>query len=324
MYSNDVIMITKCLSIISALLIQCHHTFALISAEYSSSAKQEDPELWNSTTTSLQNKKIVFIGDSVTRYQYLNLIHFIEFGYWNSGPRHVELQKEWPSWKEFFDLGRSRFHGREICDCLREDSEEWTKKSPRENRYYFHETSKLHVIYFSWMPPIALELNRTVIDNLKTNTSGGMTSSIYNAHINMTRSYFNLNRFLLAEVLSLSPDFVIVNQGIWRYGFENLANGSNLIDFAEALKLSSKVSIWKVTTASMYWRYVRPASDVHNNLFLETLKKHGILIFDAYNITASLTGRARENFVDHVHFYPHVYRVLNLELLSIILAYSNS
>jgi hypothetical protein len=63
---------------------------------------------WMSVRSCLFSRSISFIGDSVTRYQYLNLVHFRTHGEWYSSPS-LELQGMWTSWNEFYKGTSSNF-----------------------------------------------------------------------------------------------------------------------------------------------------------------------------------------------------------------------
>lgn len=65
----------------------------------------------------LAGRPLVFIGDSLTRYQYVTLLYFLEFGEWPAQllgtaehPSPV-IQKEWASWNDYFK-GSRRVTGR--------------------------------------------------------------------------------------------------------------------------------------------------------------------------------------------------------------------
>ena len=67
---------------------------------------------------TLRGKSIVFIGDSLTRYQYLNLVYFLATGKWSSPHPRNELDKEHASWQSFYRTTTQR-NQNEICDCYR-------------------------------------------------------------------------------------------------------------------------------------------------------------------------------------------------------------
>ena len=53
----------------------------------------------------LYNRHVVLIGDSLTRYMYLNLVNYLETGEWI--PRehpYSEVEKQWGSWTEFYEV----------------------------------------------------------------------------------------------------------------------------------------------------------------------------------------------------------------------------
>ena len=50
----------------------------------------------------LKDSRIVFVGDSLTRYQYLNFIYILHSNSWvGSSYPHLELESDWKSWKSF-------------------------------------------------------------------------------------------------------------------------------------------------------------------------------------------------------------------------------
>jgi len=115
----------------------------------------------------LANKSIVFIGDSRVRYQYMSLVHFLTYGYWNDcengttlfGATHCEVihynrtgeQKDgvnyWNTWyKNTNDIINS--HGSsELCDCYRPSP--FDAHRTRENRYFWRDVhcGKIRISY---------------------------------------------------------------------------------------------------------------------------------------------------------------------------------
>lgn len=88
------------------------------------------------TLDILKGKHILFLGDSVTRYQYLNLASFLSTGnpIWPTSPSS-EVEKEWPSWTAFYQGTNRRMNGQEVCDCFR--SPIFNPHLIVENRYWF-------------------------------------------------------------------------------------------------------------------------------------------------------------------------------------------
>ena len=80
----------------------------------------------------LSGKHIAFIGDSVTRYEYLSLVHFLSkkqymerYGASVSGEPSLVNEKDFSSWEDFFVNGSARIadavdaQAAELCDCHR-------------------------------------------------------------------------------------------------------------------------------------------------------------------------------------------------------------
>ena len=72
----------------------------------------------------LQNRHVLFLGDSVSRYMFLSLAQFLHQGAWDTAffPP-TEFEGYYSSWTEFFQVthGRLGGSGRAVCDCYRKD-----------------------------------------------------------------------------------------------------------------------------------------------------------------------------------------------------------
>jgi hypothetical protein len=80
----------------------------------------------------LRDEYVLFVGDSVTTYEYLSLANFLSFGdsslSWNStthGYPHVLAEQYWKlgesnPWDVYYAKTNERFAGNEICDCYRD------------------------------------------------------------------------------------------------------------------------------------------------------------------------------------------------------------
>lgn len=98
--------------------------------------------------SSLRDKIIVFIGDSVTRYQYLNLAVFVERNRWPNAydddeelPGSVCVQPKYKDFNEFFFHTNSALNGNELCDCWR------TKSYNYENRRYYNPDLNVSLVF---------------------------------------------------------------------------------------------------------------------------------------------------------------------------------
>ena len=91
---------------------------------------EEESSRRSSSRSKLRNLRLVFLGDSVTRYQYLSLAYYIRYGYWydtsivavnnlmNAHSFHHPFHPH-EDWNEFFLQSNRILHPMEICDCIR-------------------------------------------------------------------------------------------------------------------------------------------------------------------------------------------------------------
>lgn len=70
--------------------------------------------------TCLRNRHVVLIGDSLTRYMYLNLVNYLETGEWIPWEHpYSEAEKQWGSWTEFYEVRTQGFLRRNQCRASR-------------------------------------------------------------------------------------------------------------------------------------------------------------------------------------------------------------
>ena len=89
-----------------------------------------------SSITSLPTsfpQHLVFIGDSLLRYSYLEWLHHQH--YQSPAPESLINEKLSKSWYSYFQNSTAHFQGHMKCDCRR--SQIWSLGSEVENRYYF-------------------------------------------------------------------------------------------------------------------------------------------------------------------------------------------
>lgn len=113
---------------------------------------------------ALRDKVIVFIGDSLTRYQYLNLAIFIERNRWPNAydddeelPGSVCVQPKYKDFNEFFFHTTKALGGNEMCDCWR------TKSFNYENRRYYNASLNVSLVFIflgRTMPQLRQEFNQ--------------------------------------------------------------------------------------------------------------------------------------------------------------------
>jgi len=88
----------------------------------------------------LRDKMVVFVGDSTTRYQYLNLVYFLNRKKWvppyltdpelSGSVCQMHSFPKIGGWDVFNEATNSGLHGNEMCDCFR--------SLELENRLYYN------------------------------------------------------------------------------------------------------------------------------------------------------------------------------------------
>jgi hypothetical protein len=181
------------------------------------------PPLSNSDLRSaLKSKTIVFMGDSVTRYQYLNLAYFVERGKWLDPLLTDEELEANPcceksiknrTWEKFYLITNSGLHGNELCDC-------WRKDVPTmlENRRYYHPKLKTHLI-FIWfgIGPIRMRQN---FASFPFHRLGNLFHPSNQKQIPKIFDTFTVAKIVENVTMSFNPDFFFLNWGHHRnYSF---------------------------------------------------------------------------------------------------------
>jgi len=103
-----------------------------------------------------RNLRLVFLGDSVTRYQYLSLAYFLRHGRWfdhnitdhnnlvNAHSFHHSMHPD-EDWNEFFWQSNRMLYPMEACDCLRS----WDGNVLVERRYFFDKENNNMMVYIN-------------------------------------------------------------------------------------------------------------------------------------------------------------------------------
>jgi len=101
-----------------------------------------------------RNLRLVFLGDSVTRYQYLSLVYFLRHGRWfdhrvsernnlvHAHSFHHPLHPH-EDWNEFFLQSNRMLYPMEVCDCLRS----WDGEVLVERRYFYDRDHNNMAVY---------------------------------------------------------------------------------------------------------------------------------------------------------------------------------
>jgi hypothetical protein len=264
---------------------------------------------------TLKGQTIVLIGDSLTRYQYLSLVYFLEYGVWSTEKisgfdgRHVINEKQWGSWNDYYNQTNHFLRGRETCDCLR--NLPFKYKEAYENRLYENNEFNFRIYYFQFFK---------LDDGLKGHYGYPPSDSIFRSPscaaslCPLTQSDWRWQIDVAQDFLLplIRPNVLVMNSGLWgstQKWPENLLRRT-----LSLAKKHADVVIWKTTTQNrdggITNDYDKPA--------IEIVKSLNLHLMDAWALTDNLHSLNYDSYWDTLHFEEHVYRELNLYLIRMI------
>lgn len=257
----------------------------------------------------LQNRTIIFIGDSLTRYQYQELITFLYRG------QHIDL---WGvatikrTRENYLFISTYHMGCQEIIDGY------WGiakfGDGYRENRYFHHFELNLTISFFFYAPPQPLAVGLNYHPNWQLFHDECIDKEKLLQRVNLPfvpshrKNYSHIHEFITLEIQPLSPDVVIFNHGHWKINAPRGEKEMQLV--ANALLNASQHAVWKTTTATTTHR------KEDSFPFIHMLHNFGLKIFDAYSGTFGMSFFKKAFFMnDVVHFQSFVHRELNIAFL---------
>jgi hypothetical protein len=193
-----------------------------------------------------RNLRIAFIGDSLTRFQYISLVYYLKTGNWTAGDANLFDSHRFKGWNEWIAYSIDVMKPNEHCDCYR--GGDWTNQSKggyfdmiNENRYYRDEQGN-HVTYLCkfqktpvnghWKPqdvydgPISLDQDHFTPYSYRYNWSGAIEHLLGN--------------------MNPKPEFVVFNSGL-HFGHD-LGESDVQQSIIQALNKTGITGIYKTTT----------------------------------------------------------------------------
>lgn len=261
----------------------------------------------NSTTTTISNLRIAFIGDSVSRYQYISLIHYLKFGYWEppgTFPSIVE-KAHYADWNEYNINTSRQLYPPELIDANRNAS--------YENRYYLDRTNNNTILYFNKNAdePVLVHYSpQELLDRI--------AAIEYAQPVHRTWEY-QWDDLIRKHIAPFRVDYAIVNQGLWYYyKITHLANVTVQDTIAKALKDTEIVGIYKTTSAGRKGKKY-PDRPYERELCHKLPVCHNLswTVFPPF----SYRNKARYFTPDGVHFKEPIYRFINEQLFDLIKSY---
>jgi hypothetical protein len=291
-------------------------------------------------TRCLRGRHIVFVGDSLARYQYLSLVQFLGTASWTffaGDGMLTESEREWKSWANFYRGTNARLFGHEVCDCYRRDDTGGPNfAGAAENRYWHMPALGLRVSFVSFMGTAHTPAFHA-LDWLNVTCNAGRSPG---AHVLCAQAGCEpgachepvaapfapwpeaMLEGVLAQLAALAPvDALFVNQGLFGNPGNLTAQGTAAL-VAPLLRARARGQVrrlyWKTTTRSR-----RPYDAALERAWVAAhLLPEGFGVLDLHSLTDSAEGsmwQLAEGMGltatwDDVHFRPFAYRGFNLAL----------
>jgi FkbM family methyltransferase len=192
-----------------------------------------DSEAYNEDGKPLPSSKkkhehIVYVGDSLTRYRYLDLV-FQEHFEGRETPAKLINEKMHKSWKDFYEYSTTIFEKSMKCDCYR--SQSWDVPSICENRFYKKPNKNKWLTYIQWFGK---------------HRNHGHTTPIFNKNVTFDWEYdiFETVEKIILK-LKPKPTHIVFNNGYWQWKFDV----KRLFKIVEA---SGVVPLWAQTSNSQH------------------------------------------------------------------------
>ncbi|KAI9209128.1 uncharacterized protein BJ171DRAFT_577476 [Polychytrium aggregatum] len=252
-------------------------------------------------------RPLIFIGDSVTRFQYLSLAYRLTYGHWqfeepsfNATTKRID--REWGNWERFMRGTNALLKGNEVCDCYRNGTWDWRKTVEYiENRYF---TTPYHNIAFYQ----AYDDHPGVC-----HTKGRLHPEEQSPYFDAPLDWCYTIPALLNHIdQTYGQSVIVLNLGIHNSSYVKWATA-----FAQHSNHSDSLLIWKQTTPSRDGKY---AENKDYPLF-EIFKSSKVVVMPTWRMLMDLynaNNSAVFNDHDNVHFQPQINKLMNQKLGELI------
>jgi hypothetical protein len=261
--------------------------------------------------------RLVLIGDSITRHQYLSLAYFLRHGKWfnpseiphlvnqNHFKKHAATKGE--GWATFFRETNKFLSPHERCDCFRDKWPNVTLVDSYviEDRYFYDPERNNTLTYLLGFGNTISGLHGRVSPK---DAFRDINSTEYQ-YINSPCEwrYTDWGVALEKYVAPLAATHVLMNVGYWPHDLDTNKQARDSI--VNALKKTGLVGIWR-TNSYLHDHSIRPLAEKAD----EAMKG----LFDRVLDVSWTYGLDKHMYWDTKHFNEPVYRVMNEELLELL------
>jgi FkbM family methyltransferase len=244
----------------------------------------------NNILHTRRHRHILTIGDSVSRYRYLDMVFRHHF-HAERTPEYMLNEKLHSSWDAFFMNTTNTFNGHMICDCSRQ--EQWPEaiNSMFEIRRYTSPHSKLIMSYIQWFGQVPLRFRLSREDALMSlNIIPGLKT--------------------ILSQMKTPPTHVVMNAGLWQWDVTH----SEFSQLFHDIRTSGAQPFW-VETHSIVANRKCPRTRWTS---VYSCDKHGDEIARHYQngtfFIPFLLKTSGKDYWDGVHFHAPLYKRWNLAI----------
>jgi len=263
----------------------------------------------------IRNLHIVYIGDSVSRYQYISLVHYFHTGHWLNDSTLLLHAGHFPGhggYPGLFNYTNHYFSGRLRCDCFRRGRK--LVKSHYENKYWRDDCRNNTLTYigkFSDRPiqghwdawtvyqekPASLDVDTKLPPVWQFNES--WADAVVH-HVQQLRP---------------KPNYVYFNAGLWR---PSGLNRTQFNDLVHAVRAADMIPIFRTTTKSHESRMYPNDFDQEVCPHVANYTTSGTYWCHNMTWTKQLLPWGDAAFQDPAHFRPSINTLFNQQLLELI------
>mmetsp|Transcript_30406 Transcript_30406/g.61890 ORF Transcript_30406/g.61890 Transcript_30406/m.61890 type:complete len:354 (+) Transcript_30406:76-1137(+) len=250
------------------------------------------------------NLNIAFMGDSLTRYQYLDLVYFLSHnGTWVSleDRPNLVIEKTHPDWNDFYEFTNKILKPHENCDCFRNEGQMNTNVVI-ENRYFHDSRNNNTVTYLQKFGEVPFKTSWNVSDIYHHHE---LVKNIENVSFVQHFGWLDTVKKFVCK-MSPKPSHFIFNSGLWTDS--DLSDLDVQFDIVRALRDCDIISIYKTTTMTKN----------HQMGGIEDRERLCKLTNICLNVSWTGSFIPPDKYWDNAHFYPPIYSMLNIHLLSLL------
>jgi hypothetical protein len=260
--------------------------------------------------------RLVMVGDSLTRYQYVSLAYFLNTATWfNSTSRsepNIVVEKSFTGWAQYFEHTTHLLAPNERCDCHRPKFANGRNTDfAIENRYFFDAERDNMLVYLQGFGHKRATMHgRVPAETALHNISASRFVHNFTAHTWAYRDWDVCVRDYMAK-LDPKPTHAIFNAGYWPHSFGRQPVRDRLV---QALNDTGITGIWKTTSFERPdpGRTVWKGGSNDSDYLMAQLFHPNVLNID-------WTSKVRaELYCDDVHYFEPVYRIKNEAMLEMV------